>query len=610
MESSAILPPREGGVKKYKIRDEIVLYRPDSMRNLIDEGMQEEFQKREIKISHKTRLHLARYVVKKYPRNIPGENGNALADPLQRRKIWLALLFGKKLPNNASRTIAEMLLETMNQREKYTDAYEGEVDIFMSILDGEPNLLSDSDTEKRTIIHIAAIHGVQYVFEVCERVLLNQCGCNLGGHRPYCERLSDMLQAKDSEDYTPLHHAISKGRTVIVVHILNRYNRISAEEIRELLQHAISVDHEAKEAMIDELLLLRKNESHGQQRPEGGRGKKYREDIVNEDTLRKAIVHFNPKVFRQLLSLSHANLKLESCGLFHYAIINEKHEAAIALLDRYSELAIQWHDPEYSSESPASGVERRGRKKPIFSFLDSNVVEPLRQRFLEALMENLSISELRDHLIGPAWFGKEISFNIASLAFDPSLAPIMASIEAELNAKTTLPIVGSPTKTTLGVRDPAIVATHSQHLKHKLSGISDGIEFEHALKHVNIPSFEAGTPKRRTEAVSILQWLRKCKNVKCVFKLRVQDSRHHPHSEEDIEKALEKLDVRELDWRRVDLSVTSVFEAIPGVEKLWLYSSGSMVALDHWLGENGLRKLPKVSLFESSVLLRLIYLQG
>ena len=64
------------------------------------------------------------------------------------------------------------------------------------------------------------------------------------------------------------------------------------------------------------------------------------------------------------------------------------------------------------------------------------------------------------------------------------------------------------------------------------------IEFERILKHVNIPSFTGRLGEKRTEAVSILQWLKVYKRVKRVFEVTVKDCRYCFSIEEDIEMAL------------------------------------------------------------------------
>lgn len=116
----------------------------------------------------------------------------------------------------------------------------------------------------------------------------------------------------------------------------------------------------------------------------------------------------------------------------------------------------------------------------------------------------------------------------------------------------------------------------------------DGIEFERILKYVNIPSFPRQLGERRTDTISIFQWLKAYKRVKRVFEVTVDDCRHCPTTEEDIEMALQDLDVQHLDWRRTDLSITSIANVAKELKTLHLYSSGSLAAIDHWLGPKGI----------------------
>jgi len=120
------------------------------------------------------------------------------------------------------------------------------------------------------------------------------------------------------------------------------------------------------------------------------------------------------------------------------------------------------------------------------------------------------------------------------------------------------------------------------------------VQFETALKYVEIPLFDNSPCGSRTEATSILTWLKLCKGVGHIYEVRVEDSLQNPHSEENIENALMDLNVRSLDWRRVDLSICTILACAPNVEKLHLYSSGNLAAIDHWLGNHGTSTLTKV----------------
>ncbi|KAI1768444.1 subtilisin-like protein [Hypoxylon sp. FL1150] len=521
-----------------------------------------------------------------------------------------------------------------DQRQPISEQHQGQARILQFILDNTPSLLRDRNSLKQTIVHIAAINGAFLALEACVWVLLADCECHHEStHKPDCKDLAAMLRAVDSKNYTPLHYAVLHGKTAAVIYILDRYHQQeSAETIRQLLQIAISCKHETSEEIIQELLLLREDVVSSLNHAEGDTGEhpegdvaEYRRDIVQEDTLRHAVEHFQPNVFELLLDLSDANLDLDNCNLLHFAVSKSRDEAAIMLLKRYSRLAIQFQPAEPSSGLVVNGAGEEDTRLPVFSWLRSSDMDsPLRRRILESLMEQLPISQLREHLTGPSWHGKEISLDITSLAFDPPLLNFFVYfIRKDLaTAEHWAAAAGSPSNSRVPTIDLAIRTTTDpqqqqqtqrppqpmisqeppppsmqqpafQHRhRHRPPAIPrGGVDFEHALKYVNIPSFETGVPERRTEALSIFRWLRLCKGVERVFQVHVDDCRHHPHSEEDIETALAGLDVRELDWQRVDLSASSVYAAAPGVEKLWLYSSGNGAVLDHWFGENGIRIL-------------------
>lgn len=129
------------------------------------------------------------------------------------------------------------------------------------------------------------------------------------------------------------------------------------------------------------------------------------------------------------------------------------------------------------------------------------------------------------------------------------------------------------------------------------------IGFHPKLKYVAFPDldeFRAQCSATELESLAgkevkyVLGWLRLIKGVKEIIEVRVLDSRNHPHSEEIIEDAIQYLKVEELDWKRVDLSITAVRKASEHVKKLHLYSSGCWTPLCHWMGPDGLNAL-KVS---------------
>ncbi|GAP83724.1 putative subtilisin like [Rosellinia necatrix] len=610
----------------------------NTLLQLIEEGKQDEFGKAKKSIENTGWLRLAGAIVKKYPAHDIEElprtnsldvNGRPPAELVQTQKQWLDLLLNT-LPNQTiPRNLADELISEMGQHRDQeglmSEQHQDQARILQFILDNTPSLLTDRNSLNQTIVHVAASNGAYLALLACVWVLLAVCECqDESTHKPDCKDLSAMLRAVDNKNYTPLHYAVLHGKAAAVVYILDQYHEQEpAETIRRLLQIAISCKHETSEEIIRELLLSREGTGSDQRHareeadesPEKDTSRTYRKDIVQEDTLRHAVEHFQPRVFELLLDLSDTNLDTGNCNLLHFAVSKARDEAAIMLLERHSKLAIQLQPAEPFSELAASSTGE-DRRLPVFSCLrPSDTDSNIRRRILEALMEQLPISQLREHLRGPSWLGKEISLDITNLAFDPSLLTFFVYfVQKDLTrAEHLAAIAGSPSSSRVTTIDLTIrTTTESQQTqrqaqrlppslsqqhrhRHRPPGATvvsrSGVDFEHALKYVNIPSFETGTPERRTEALSIFRWLRKCKGVERVFQVQVDDCRHYPHSEEDIEDALTGLDVRELDWQRVDLSAISVYEAAPRVEKLWLYSSGNMAVLDHWFGEKGIRTL-------------------
>jgi hypothetical protein len=124
--------------------------------------------------------------------------------------------------------------------------------------------------------------------------------------------------------------------------------------------------------------------------------------------------------------------------------------------------------------------------------------------------------------------------------------------------------------------------------------ISFGLAFESTLKYVQLPVFPQLKFTKQPPATLIFEWLSRCKGVEHILEIRVDDGEFSRHSEEDIEASLTRFDVRDLDWRRVDLSIDSVMRAAPNVERLHLYSSGNLGTIDHWLGRYGIQRLSNV----------------
>ncbi|KAI0390286.1 hypothetical protein F5Y17DRAFT_445448 [Xylariaceae sp. FL0594] len=140
------------------------------------------------------------------------------------------------------------------------------------------------------------------------------------------------------------------------------------------------------------------------------------------------------------------------------------------------------------------------------------------------------------------------------------------------------------------------------------SGGSDGpvydrathLKFESVLRYADFPSLDndRGDPnmtKAPVEIFNTLSWLRKWKGVKRILSLKVLDRMHRPHDEWGIALWTRRLGIKKLDWRFLDMAISylkdSDIKESERLEELHLYSSGKRVAVDHWLGPNGIRTL-------------------
>ena len=121
------------------------------------------------------------------------------------------------------------------------------------------------------------------------------------------------------------------------------------------------------------------------------------------------------------------------------------------------------------------------------------------------------------------------------------------------------------------------------------------LEFEDTLQYVALPRLRLEKRKvlssiRRTVSPDgqgchdmefFFNFLR-MKGVKRIIRVIVDDSVEPSHSDEAIERALAGLRVELWDWRKIDLSILSIFNAAPDVSEITLYWSGNVVVLRGW----------------------------
>jgi hypothetical protein len=93
----------------------------------------------------------------------------------------------------------------------------------------------------------------------------------------------------------------------------------------------------------------------------------------------------------------------------------------------------------------------------------------------------------------------------------------------------------------------------------------------------------------------VLQLFQKFLRGKHIHEIVVPDCPDHPHTNQEIEDILADSDVRVLNWRRADISITMLRKVAPNIESLHLYSSGNQDVLDYWTSYFGLYRFEKVS---------------
>lgn len=93
---------------------------------------------------------------------------------------------------------------------------------------------------------------------------------------------------------------------------------------------------------------------------------------------------------------------------------------------------------------------------------------------------------------------------------------------------------------------------------------------------------------------TIFNWL-KLENVRTVLKVTVFDDKEPSHSDEAIEACMEGLNVRNWNWRKMDLCSDVILYSAPKVTHVTLYSSGNNAVLVGWSSCMGLPQLKRVS---------------
>lgn len=148
---------------------------------------------------------------------------------------------------------------------------------------------------------------------------------------------------------------------------------------------------------------------------------------------------------------------------------------------------------------------------------------------------------------------------------------------------------------------------HNDGFKEWLKGAPDlAVDFETCLLEVKLPELRR-TRKEQHQCImsnrkfgsklpsNIVFDLLRSKGVKTVVNVHVRDCPTHPHGDSNIIQSFQNLVVRKLNWRKMDMGIEVLLQAVPEVEDLTLYYSCNEEVLARWTGYEGLRRLKNVS---------------
>ncbi|KAK6538633.1 hypothetical protein TWF694_010211 [Orbilia ellipsospora] len=269
-------------------------------------------------------------------------------------------------------------------------------------------------------------------------------------------------------------------------------------------------------------------------------------------------------------------------GLLSDAVTGGNIEVVRVLIEACSELAIERDCNGNSALSHLGDIADEKKRQEIRLVILPHIIR-MSRRQLEKACDNSSkrtvIEMIRMWLAEPKDLRKEIcldlgGFRDSSRSTEPFLRMIKLS-----SAKT--------------------VATNATKFK---------VEFESTLRYVdipipNLPGFDTGSPSdiERSEAKTVLEWLRKKNKVVGIYELRIRDSIFCPHSEEVISQSLAGFDIEILDWMRADMSVEPLL-SLKKLQELKIYAS-NWATLSYWTSEEVIdilstfSKLKKIEIF-------------
>ncbi|KAI0526729.1 hypothetical protein F5B22DRAFT_655851 [Xylaria bambusicola] len=139
------------------------------------------------------------------------------------------------------------------------------------------------------------------------------------------------------------------------------------------------------------------------------------------------------------------------------------------------------------------------------------------------------------------------------------------------------------------------------------------LSYEQTLRYAEFPPLDMMANERESftesshlkqehdEVFKILEWL-SGKGVKTIIKLKVPDRLVNPHDDIRMGREVNRFEVEILDWRVLDLSISSLEEETKTrLKELHLYSSGNRAAISHWFGSEGIRLLTNLDTVEIKI---------
>lgn len=174
----------------------------------------------------------------------------------------------------------------------------------------------------------------------------------------------------------------------------------------------------------------------------------------------------------------------------------------------------------------------------------------------------------------------------------------------------TLAVAYSSSEYEIHVNLEELSRTSAAVSRENIQELFKNLKLENILQYVRIPRYRLeatakthaskkiprgkidppGAGLRDYEQIFDLLWV---KEVRKIIKIVVEDHVDTPHSDEMLE-TLQRFQIEEWDWKRMDLCSSVLFNAAPDARALTLYSSGSSAVLRSWSGTDGLNQFKRL----------------